>query len=493
MKRLFALLVIGLVVGTLGCTRSEDSDKDSLVEEEDTSEPGDVEGEDTVDPGMDLSGEDMTDPEDGVTPPDGKDDDATVTGTKVKDLQMVADGLNCPAGTAFLNLQDNVELKGVIVTAGLHSATDKLNAFFVADAEGGEYSGIKVVVGKAGNPPAVQVGDVLDISGSLKEYYCVTELEAKAISKKDSGKTPVVSKVAAADIAAESAESEKWEGVLVEIGNAPVSVVDSYGGFTVEGGALVDNDIFGDMPRPKVGCKYTSITGVLDYTYSKYRLLPRGDADLVLDETVPCEGGTTAGSISDLQSSSTSTTCTDQAFVNAGAIALEGAVIASPRFVASANKYYGYFLSDGTGGANSGVLLLIEFAANPDYAVGTVVDVEGEWTEYYCLTEINAEKVTVKGSDGTVPEPVVVAEADLISAGTAEQWEGVLVAVENVKVESKTQYGEAVLEGGLLIDTDFGLTTEWVAGTSYSKVVGFVTYSFSKYRIMPRTDADLIQ
>lgn len=480
--------VLSAMAFSAGCSRSESSDEDTLVAD-DTTEPTDVAEEDNqVEPNDTVNPEDNQTPDDNTIPDDG----VTPTGTKVKDLQQLADGLNCPAGTAFLNLQDGVVLKGVVVTAGTYDATDTLKGFFVADAEGGEYSGIKVVVDGTGNPPAVAVGDVLDLEGSVKEYYCVTEFEATKITKKSDGATPVVTEVADADLATDSAATEKWEGVLVKVANAAVASVDTYGGFALEGGTQVDNDILAEMPLPKAGCAYTSITGVMDYSYSKYRLLPRTEADLVLDPAVSCEEQTNENTIVGVQSNSVSTTCTDQAFVNNGSVSLTGAVVASPRFVASANKFYGYYITDGVGGQNSGVLMLVDFANNPDYAVGDVLDVEADWTEYYCLTELKATSITKTGTGGTAPEATVKPEAELAAAATAEAWEGVLVKVENVKIASVTEYGEAVLEGGLLIDTDFGLTTEWVVGTEYSSVTGFLTYSYSKYRILPRTDADLI-
>lgn len=497
MKRF--LLFVGISVLSAawlssGCTRSESSDEDSLVEE-DSNQPEDLTGEDgNIVPNDNIDPQDNNVPEDGVEPGDNTqpNDNTEPGGTKVKDLQMLADGLNCPEGTAFLNLQDGVVLKGVVVTAASYAATDKLMGFFVADAAGGEYSGIKVVVDNTGNPPAVAVGDVLDLEGSVKEYYCVTEFEASKMTKKSSGAVPVVTTVAASDIPADNAASEKWEGVLVKVENATVTGVDNYGGFTLEGGTQVDNDILGEMPLPKADCAYTSLTGVIDYTYSKYRLLPRTEADLVLDPNVTCDEETPAGSIADVQGSTTSTTCTDQQFVNGPDVSLKGVVVVSKQVKVS-NSLQGYFVSDGEGGPNSGVLLVWATADVPTLSVGDVIDAETGWTEYYCLTELKVKSYTKVGDGGTVPAAIVVPEADLVAAATAEKYEGVLVKVENVKVKAKTQYGEAELEGGLLIDTDFGLTTEWLEGTTYASVTGFMSYSFSKYRILPQSDADLVK
>ncbi len=56
-----------------------------------------------------------------------------------------------------------------------------------------------------------------------------------------------------------------------------------HGEFEVTGGLWVDDDLMPFNPRPANGANFTSITGVMSFSFDEARLLPRGPADLVAE------------------------------------------------------------------------------------------------------------------------------------------------------------------------------------------------------------------
>ncbi|MBM4355483.1 MAG: hypothetical protein FJ109_17125 [Deltaproteobacteria bacterium] len=483
-----ALLAL-LVVLAARCSRTVDVE-DSQVPVEDTTggEDGAVDDDVSVD-------EDAATDKDKAAPDDaepGKDTTQS-TGLKVADLQQKKEGLECPADSTFINLDTGLKLDGVVVTAPVFAASQKLDGFFVQDVGGGEYSGIKVVLDK-GTAPVLKVGDVVNLVGDLKEYYCLTEFDATNIVVTGKTETPTAAAVQPADVAADAATSEKYEGVLVKLEGVPVAEVDQYGNIVLEGGAVV-NDAITDLPKVAAGCKYESLVGVIDYSFKQYLVLPRSLEDLVLDESVPCEEQPPAtGSIKEMQESDTSTVCTDQNFLNAGAVELKGVVVMSPKYVVSKDKLRGYWVFDGVGGPWSGLLVTVPWEDTTGFQVGDIVDVTGEWMEYYCLTEVKGTALTGTGKTFDKEIPVSDVTAADLAKDKAEQWEGVLVRIKNVEVtEAPNNYGEFKVTGDVMVQKKFDLTYEAKVGDKFAAIVGVVTYDYGNFKILPRSDSDFVQ
>lgn len=467
-----------------GCSRSTDDGDTYEAPDEDLGSQKDDDA--VVDPDKDAT----TTPEDKKTTP---------TGTQVKDLQQKQEGLNCPDGSDFINLDEGVKLDGVIVTAPLHSATDQLDSFFVQDDGGGAYSGIRIMVAKGSAPdldPAV--GDVLDIVGDLKEFYCLTEFDMISAAVLTSGPAPAPFIVPAADVAATSANAEQYEGVLVQILNVKVKEADNYGGFVSVEGVTVDDSIFADMEVADAGCVYASITGVIDYNYGEYKLLPRTAADLVLDDAVECEVvQPTLNTIEEIQTDAESTTnCDDGGISTVKSVALEDVIVASPRYVVSDGKLHGFYGFQGDGGANNGALFLTNFDEGLEFSIGDVLSVSGEWTEFYCLTEIKIAKAEKTDTiDGTTPISDVTF-ADL-AAGAGEKWEGTIVRLPACKVaEAKNQYGEVMMEDTTtgdqaMVKMEFDFEFDPAVGATFTEIVGGVTFNFGNYKVVPRFLEDI--
>ncbi|MBT2661580.1 chitobiase/beta-hexosaminidase C-terminal domain-containing protein [Bacillus sp. ISL-45] len=125
----------------------------------------------------------------------------------------------------------------------------------------------------------VQPGDEVEASGQLTEYNTLLELEVTSADVKVLGKKeiPAAKELTAAEI------SEQYEAMLIKVGK---SVVESYSGGNY---TLVDANGDSYQVRPdaqewlELETSYDSITGVLGSYKDVYQLMPRSQADIVLD------------------------------------------------------------------------------------------------------------------------------------------------------------------------------------------------------------------
>ena len=186
-----------------------------------------------------------------------------------------------------------VDVKDVVVTSPFFTDAKMNGNFFIAEAGGGEYSGIQVYVFAdtaaelmtANKIP--KVGDKITISGQYTEFYEYSELTlSKADNLTITGTAPVPAAdvVDPADIATGGSKSENYEGCLVEVQNVTVTKpVAMYGEFSVTGDLVVDDLFFAPDPgpNPAMGKMYSSITGQLAFSFDVFKLSPRSLADLV--------------------------------------------------------------------------------------------------------------------------------------------------------------------------------------------------------------------
>ncbi len=180
----------------------------------------------------------------------------------------------------------SVTVQGIVSVARFYSGSGANSyGFYICDPQGGPWSGL-YVYNQSFQPP---VGAMVQLSGTVSEYYGFTELyqltDYQTLSTNNPlPEIPVVSTSALAN----PSSAEEWEGVLVKVQNA--TVIDnpnSYQEFSVSDGSgpcQIDNQCFGpghSWTAIGTGLIYSSITGVVDYTYSAYGLNPRSEADLI--------------------------------------------------------------------------------------------------------------------------------------------------------------------------------------------------------------------
>jgi hypothetical protein len=186
-----------------------------------------------------------------------------------------------------------VDVKDVVVTSPFFKDKNGNGNVFIAEAAGGEYSGIQIYIYAdvtAELEAAMKVpklGDVLTISGQYTEFYDYSELtlsKADNLTITGTGTVPDPAVVAPADIATGGSKAEAYEGVLVRVEDVTVTApVVEFGEFTVTGGLVVDDLFFlpDPGPQPAMDQAYTSITGLLAYSFEVFKLSPRGTEDLV--------------------------------------------------------------------------------------------------------------------------------------------------------------------------------------------------------------------
>jgi hypothetical protein len=235
--------------------------------------------------------------------------------TRIQDIQNDA----MPSGT-------EVTVRGVVVTA-IDNYGGKKGDIWVEEPEGGQYSGVHVYGAPLDQVAALHVGDVVDITGAVKDDfhyngtngmggfedgYAITELKpvdgGEMTVTATGGNMPITPDVVNAlaigqltDYVARDAEWEKWEGVLIKVNNVRAETSDKCVGstcsdstlhsFDIVGGAIVESGL-GPMPTPKVAADdcLGSVTGVLDYFFD-YQILPRDiDGDGTTEDFVVANG-----------------------------------------------------------------------------------------------------------------------------------------------------------------------------------------------------------
>jgi large repetitive protein len=195
----------------------------------------------------------------------------------------------CPATiyeikNGTLSLETPVRLTGALVTG------KGANGFFVQVKEtdagytGADYSGLFVFTGGA---PAVAVGDRVTLDGTITNFQGQLELDSvTGLSVTSSGDLPPAAIPAAyAEIKTGGARALTLESVIVQVGVATVSAVDTmFGEFTLADGAdslVADDFIFALTPAPSVGMIVGGAIGILALRQMVSKLELRGAADLI--------------------------------------------------------------------------------------------------------------------------------------------------------------------------------------------------------------------
>ncbi|MEW5846700.1 MAG: DUF5018 domain-containing protein [Bacteroidota bacterium] len=209
--------------------------------------------------------------------------------TKIYSIQYTTDA----SGDSPLKLQQ-VRTKGVVTAVKTGSTSFNMWLQDSAKAWNGVY-----VYGVNNSLGTIAQGDSVEVIGTVDEYNNLTEIKSVSyLNKINSGNTlptPV-------DVTPAQAASEAYEGVLVKLNNVECTVADAgYGEFTVSDGTNTINvDDFLYKYTPTQGARY-NITGVIDYSFGAFKLLPRSASDVesaqvkyTVTFTVKRSDGTTA-------------------------------------------------------------------------------------------------------------------------------------------------------------------------------------------------------
>ena len=419
--------------------------------------------------------------------------------------------VNCDEAAAqdnfgFSTAAAQVDLTGVVVVSPKFELythkTDpakSLDGYFIMEANGGPWSGILLAVSRTSDT-AIEMGDVVDVSGEAVDYYCNTQIKATAVKVTGKvGTLPPATEVSAAELS-DPTTAEQWEAVLVKVTNGEVTAgANNYGEWKVDG-ALVVDDLYPYQYEAAVG-NTVSVQGLMYYNFSVFKLEPRFDADIVVgggnidQDTVVTDGGGGSGTtIHDIQSSTSSTTCSTpegQATIDP-AVKLEGVIVTSPRFQVTKDKLDGYFIADAEGGEYSGMQLVVPVELGISLDKGDVVDVTGKWVEYYCMSQLSAEKVEKVGT-GTPPTAEVVTAADVATGGDkAEMYEGVYVQIDNAVVTNPDLgYGQWEVDSALMVDDVFDYAYVPTMDDTIAHLRGVITFSYNDSKLLPTSGYDI--
>ncbi|RYZ40697.1 MAG: amidohydrolase [Myxococcaceae bacterium] len=183
-----------------------------------------------------------------------------------------------------------VAVDGVVVTA-VDAVATATRGYWVQVAsypagKGAENSGLYVYGEKAN----VAVGDNVKLEGTLTEYFGLLELINVTVTKHSGGNAlpaPVVVRTEA--IRTGGPQAKALEGALVEVQNVfntrlenaqrEFIVDENKSGDPATTGLMVDDQAF-SYPVQVLGTEYRVVRGVLTYTFSNHKLLPRSAGDM---------------------------------------------------------------------------------------------------------------------------------------------------------------------------------------------------------------------
>lgn len=170
----------------------------------------------------------------------------------------------------------------------------------------------------------------------------------------------------------------------------------------------------------------------------------------------------------------------------------------------------GLWCQEAAGGPYSGIAIYV--GAAPSYLnatkgvqIGDNVTIDGDYAEFFGASQLESPELTYVGQ-GAVPTPLTIVASSLVTgAASAEMYEGVLVRVMSVTVtnsnpDAPSDYDETAVTAGLRIDDQIidgggmggSLDNNYTVGTPFSQIVGIHHFSFSNFKLLPRTLADIV-
>ena len=363
----------------------------------------------------------------------------------------------------------------------------------------------------------VNVGDLLEVTGTVSEYYGITQIAYGDVIVISSGNPlPVPEVLPSGDVS-----QEQWESVLVRVENVTVTDDDiGYGEWLVDdsSGDVVVDDLGSYGYSPTTGDVLNYVQGPLYYGYGAFKIEPRDDGDI--DVYVPPPPVLT---IMEIQGSGQFSSYQGDLVETSGVVTL---------FTANGANFW---LQDPTGDGDAATSdgIFVAGGGYPDEgprpAVGDFIRViakvqEDQYGNALPLTRLSSVAlVEILSSGTTLPDPVELVDLpdESITDGIAfwEPLEGMLVSVHNAPVISATSYyGEFALltkedakpgsgfypqtkhlliqslgsfevdynpERILVDDSTLESAIDAMPGDRMRELIGVVDYTFGNYKLQP--------
>ena len=143
-------------------------------------------------------------------------------------------------------------------------------------------TGAYSVIWVNGSNVALQVGDAVDVSGTVSENFDLTQLNSPSVTILSQGNAlPEAEVLSTLDVSA-----EQWEGVLVQTAGVVEDDALGFGEWSVNdasGAVVLDDAGFNAIAAglTTVGAS-VQVTGAVDFSYGAYKLQPRDVNDVLL-------------------------------------------------------------------------------------------------------------------------------------------------------------------------------------------------------------------
>ncbi|HVI01513.1 MAG TPA: thrombospondin type 3 repeat-containing protein, partial [Enhygromyxa sp.] len=180
-----------------------------------------------------------------------------------------------------------------IIGAYVTALRDNDAGFWVETGTQEPFTGLAVFSG--GTQPALQVGDIVTVTGVYEEYFGLVELTNPTVTVVESGSplpfAPLL--VDSADIATGGVHAEEYEAMLLQVDGVAITTVnadapDDFDEFVVTGNLRINDFNFADLDNTcPIGTAFESIVGTLDYGFDNTKLEPRDAADLTGTDCQP--------------------------------------------------------------------------------------------------------------------------------------------------------------------------------------------------------------
>lgn len=366
----------------------------------------------------------------------------------------------------------------VTVSAVVSATSYSGDKYFIADPEGGPWSGAYVYDWTfAGN-----IGDWITITCEVDEYYGLTELKDVSSLTIDSTGTvpdPYATTCGVADTA------EALEGVLVTLSDMIVTE-DTSGVWVVSDGTgeLIVADNFGYSYSPSVGDSITSLTGVMQYEWNEFRIEPRSDDDIVAvadtsDTTTPGDYHT----IAELQANVS--TYEGEEVTIEGVVTIGASLVDDARLKVYVQDTSGEGIQLYEGSIPSGASELVR---------GAMISVTGTVVEYSGNLELTYPTWEVISTGNPIPDPV-----DAFSESNPEDRDGTWMSVGGT-VASISTYNNAsnitVSRGGtelvVRVWTSTGIDISGISSGDSIVVEGVSTVYESAFQLLPAYQDDIV-
>lgn len=411
--------------------------------------------------------------------------------TPIADIQYVADPSSDDASPL---LDQEVTISGVVTAE--YWGSYKNRTMYVQDADTA-WSGIyvfkyaddgirEVPTTYETDVTTIVEGDSVTIWGTVDEYWNVTELLADSIVVHG----PATNLHAPMVLTTTEAAMEKYEGCLVTIEDVTVDDPDlGNGEWSITDGtaSLATNDVWEYYYTPVAGAGIASITGVMEWTYSARKILPRLARDIVQAgdiarvQRVQQVLGSTLYRLPEEQTIDTSLYVGDTlSFV--GIVTVPTSEISGWDTTGGVLSGYSRFIwEDITGGPYSALLsYFADATAFPALYVGDTIDITGYIFEYAGgggpaqFTELFITEPVSNVRPGPMPVRPTITTGDLLDPMTAEMWENNMVRIEDaVMIDNNRAYGEFTIDDGSGVCMADGDATNSMSGEDvYGNYIG---------------------